>query len=250
MTSQLALIQEPNHTSGNLNSFVSALNPVVAESLEFERFYLHEVRNLVGAVELFSAQLEQQLQNEEDVNVVCITAKRLRRLSSLIVELTQEFNKVHHIRNKFQGLKTNLNATIDECRDALQIMSHTRGYDLCWQIQNVSEKHEVNVPSRHLLQILFNLVLNAMNAGKNLAEKNICISISVQFEECTFLVSDKAGGIDFLNNRQSEKSVIHHSWGIGLLVVNRILQEAQGSLAILSTEGGSTFKFTLPCSTV
>lgn len=213
---------------------------------ELERFYMHEVRNLVGAIELFSAQLESQVDRGFDKESIKSSAKRVRKLSQLIIELTSEYNTSHRALTQSAYETHSLLDVIHECRESLQIMSHARAYNLVWQFQSIDSADHAKASRRHMIQILFNLVLNAMDAGQGSADKRIWITFQKNEKVCLISVSDKAGGIELTDIEPRLREQKHGSWGVGLMIVKKLLQEIGGQLEIVSINNGSTFRFSVP----
>ncbi|MDD2483718.1 MAG: DUF4118 domain-containing protein [Eubacteriales bacterium] len=112
----------------------------------------------------------------------------------------------------------------------------------------------VPMDGRLIVQVLVNLVDNAVNHTKENAD--ICIRVSKEGETAAFEVEDNGGGIDAemlpeifegFVTAHANGSDAHRGIGLGLSICKSIIEAHKGTItAYNNTLGGATFRFILP----
>jgi signal transduction histidine kinase len=116
------------------------------------------------------------------------------------------------------------------------------------------ECYEITAPSLALKQVLFHLLLNAVQYCDKEAGI-IDFTISENNAAWTFVIEDNGEGIAeedtekmyYLFKRLRNREKNGENMGIGLAIVKRLIEKMHGTLTAISTPGkGSTFSFSIP----
>ncbi|MFC1855174.1 nitrogen regulation protein NR(II) [Thermodesulfobacteriota bacterium] len=213
----------------------------------------HEIRNPLGAIELFASMLKKDLQGdsekEELVDNIVSGVKSLTNITSNLLLFTKD------IRPKLEIIDI-----VDAIENALIFTEHLAKDKKINIVKDYSaQSRMISADAELLKQVFLNLVLNAVQALKKGGEIKISISegisaspISIE-EEKKFIrvtVEDSGDGI----KRENVERVFNPFFttkrsglGIGLAIVHKIITSHNGMIEVASKEGsGATFTVTLP----
>ena len=112
---------------------------------------------------------------------------------------------------------------------------------------------EVMVYANELIQVLLNILNNAIDAYENRAkgDKEICISLKAEAEDLNIRISDNAGGISQEIIKQIFEPYFStkgkNGTGLGLYMSKMIIEKQfNGSLQVFSEEQSTTFSIEIP----
>jgi len=113
---------------------------------------------------------------------------------------------------------------------------------------------DITAPSLALKQVLFHLLLNAVQYNDK-AAGTIDVTVSENSTSFLFDISDNGEGIAtedvdkmyYLFKRLKNREKNGENMGIGLAIVKRLVEKMHGQLSVVSTPGaGTTFTFSIP----
>jgi len=162
---------------------------------------------------------------------------------------------IDDFKNFYTPTKSKENVTFDEIlSETKQIVSlHVRHHDITLDIENSSTK-QLLIYKRELIQVLLNIINNAVDALKDHTEPNKSITIRIIEDDdhvyCS--VCDNGGGID--------DSILHEIFtpyfttkdvssgtGLGLYISKTITEKhLNGTITVSNNDGGACFMITLP----
>lgn len=236
---------------------------------EFINIAAHELRTpiqpILGLSEIALARNEKILNRDdpqlrETLEVITRNAKRLRRLTDDILDVTRIDSKILKLSKESVDIDEVIDDVINDFRNKVEHYSDKQ-VKLAKVIKNHSNKSKYDTGSpnatklicdkNRLMQIISNLISNAIKfSSKN---ENITISKEVSKDHKTIIISviDRGSGIDpDIFPRLFSKFATRSNNGTGLgLYICKNLVEAQGGRiwAHDNNEGpGATFSFSLP----
>ncbi|HEX3036410.1 MAG TPA: ATP-binding protein [Thermodesulfobacteriota bacterium] len=201
----------------------------------------HEIRNplstISGAVEILSAEVEP---SEENMRLLKIAGDHVQRLN-LIVEdfllLTRPIEKPQ--------ISVDVSLIISETVESFLNATRIRGLEV---VVDTERGLYVEADPQELKQVIWNLLLNAMQAMPNGGK--ITVGANVDVENVIIKISDEGCGI--------KKSLIPKIFepffttrevgtGLGLTIVQKVIEGYNGEVDVLSSENkGTTFVIKLP----
>ena len=211
----------------------------------------HELNNplavLHGRIQMLQAQVVSGNLSSED-------------LSSSLEKLNQTVFRISKIVN---GLRSFVRPGVT---DAIEFVSPTRAIedalDFCRGrfhkqkvdiILDVSTMKRARCVSVHLIQILLNLLNNALQATEACSEKWVKILAQDNGEEVVFRIIDSGTGIavriegrifePFFTTKEAQKAT-----GLGLSISKSLAEKNGGSLTHIVDSPHTTFELKLPCS--
>ncbi|MFX1513249.1 MAG: PAS domain S-box protein, partial [Promethearchaeota archaeon] len=230
----LRLLAELKKTNMELRDFVS----IASHDLKAP---LRGIRNLA---EILVTDHADKI-DEEGKNILNLLINRVTRMYGLI-EGILAYSRIGRISEEF--IEVNLNELLLEVIDLLAPPENIK-------IEFVSELPTIWAQKTCILQIFQNLLDNAIKFNDK-PEGNIQINFEDKGEDWEFSVNDNGSGIEAryfekifqifqtLPTRDEQENI-----GIGLTIVQRIIEMYGGTIWVDSTVGsGSTFSFTLPKS--
>lgn len=213
----------------------------------------HEIRTpmngIMGFLELLNTT---PLNNTQKLylDTVQNSSRNLLRIINEVLDLSRlEAGRSEIIKSNFD-----LNNTILECLDLLDLQAHQRFVDLQLKLEDDLPQHVYQDPVR-LNQVLINLLSNAIKFSY---QSTVTLSIrrADHNPEHTLLFSihDEGAGIDekdlthlFDPFTQFNSNKMQQGSGLGLAISKQIIDSMGGDIGVFSTlHVGSTFWFTFP----
>lgn len=221
---------------------------------EFISTVSHELRtpltSIKGSVNLLSSKIGT-MPLETSSNLLDITSRNVERLSELIDDIL-DFDKLESGSFEYVMEKINVAHVITELLE--EMLSIARQADI--QIQQECQlENQINVDPKRFLQILRNLVSNAIKFSSSGSVITIrCESIA---DEIKISVTDQGVGISeefskkifsrFSQADSSDTRKIQRGTGLGLAISKHMVEDMGGSIGFNSVEHeGSTFYLTFP----
>jgi PAS domain S-box-containing protein len=211
----------------------------------------HEVNNpLAGirnAFELIKQDLPPQHKHFRLLNLI---DSEIERISSIMQQMFQLYR-----RNPQQSIHFDLIKTIESVLTLLSGFSRQHGVSLRFLQADKAESIFVCLPEGEVKQVLYNLLINAIQASESGQE--VTISASQQNQEIWLDVVDQGAGIDpailpeifdpfFSTKGDSGRS----GMGLGLSVSRSLIESMHGRLEVQTALGqGSIFRVVLPMGT-
>ena len=203
----------------------------------------HEIRTPLNAIVGF-ADLLPVVQSEEDRNQLITEIQNNNQKLLRIIDGLVSMSQIEAGAKNLLMSKVDLNQLLQQMADTYQPTTNVE-----FSISCPLEKLEINTDRDKLLEILDNLVQNAV---KFTLEGNISLGYEVSANEVRVSISDTGKGIaERDQNRIFERFVKVDEYipgtGLGLSVVKSHVENLGGTFGVESVLGvGSTFWFTLP----
>lgn len=203
----------------------------------------HEIRTPLNAIVGF-ADLLPVVQSEEDRNQLITEIQNNNQKLLRIIDGLVSMSQIEAGSKSLLMSKVDLNQLLQQMSDTYQPTTNVE-----FSISCPLEKLEINTDRDKLLEILDNLVQNAV---KFTFEGNISLGYEVGADEVRVFISDTGKGIaERDQNRIFERFVKVDEYipgtGLGLSVVKSHVENLGGTFGVESVLGvGSTFWFTLP----
>ncbi|RQW63573.1 ATP-binding protein [Vibrio viridaestus] len=217
---------------------------------EFLAMMSHEIRTplsaVLGIVDVMreNSSPEQQLLLEKMEG----SAELLHAIISDILDLSKIESGHFQLNREW----TQLNAKLTHAFDYYRVMAETKGIDF-FQSINVYENHSFYVDSVRVVQIISNLVGNAV---KFTEKGSVNLLIQASLDQLTVRVKDTGIGIDkdridrlyspFFQVENGNKRQFGGT-GLGLTITKRLVDLMHGKISLTSNPGvGTEFELTIP----
>ena len=207
----------------------------------------HEIGNPLNALDIHLQLIDREIRNgpddgrEELSELVQVARNEVGRLDMII---TQFLHAVRPSKPKLAASKIEsiLNETISLLKQEIQ----DRGIDV--QINYADELPKIRVDRNQIKQAFFNVLRNALQAMPNGGSLTITLKTSDRYLAIAF--EDTGGGIapeDFGRVFEPYQTTKAGGSGLGLMIVQRIVQEHGGQIELQSKPGqGTNFVILLP----
>lgn len=203
----------------------------------------HEIKNPLSSIKTIATVLSEQLdpasEHAEDVRLILDEADRLSNTTS-------QFLKFARPASEIEGA-TSLGTIID---GSLHVLGHlARRQNVTIEASIDPELPMLNVDENRLREVIFNLVLNSVEAAGDGGSVGIAAS---QRDECLAVrITDTGPGISTeMKGRIFEPFITSKpsGTGLGLYIVKRNVEQLGGSIDCDSASGrGTCFTLRLPC---
>lgn len=211
----------------------------------------HEINNplgvILGRVEMLKSMLQDSQMDKEDF---------LKKLESIevtglrIAKIVRGMKTMAHHQEDEPPQKYLLRALIQEAADLCQYRIERKGIE--FKMTSEEESMRVNVRSHQIVQVIVNLINNAVDAISSLEKKWIHIEVKrTSKNSVEILVSDSGSGIPegivkkMFDPFFSTKSV-QYGTGLGLSISLSLIQKNSGELVYLTDRAHTTFSIRLP----
>jgi signal transduction histidine kinase len=205
----------------------------------------HEVGNPLTSISAVVQLLDHRDQNEYTREKLGLVMAQLGRIQTILRELVT-FGRPANSQRRSVNVR-------DVCDEALGIAKYYRGGKSRQITADIPETLPQLFGVRdQLVQVVFNLVLNAIDA----TGKGGCISVCARHTErgLVLAVTDDGVGIEPAAQQrlfQPYFTTKKHGTGLGLFVLRRIAEDHGGSVEVESAPNqGATFRVTLPTAPV
>jgi two-component system sensor histidine kinase PilS (NtrC family) len=201
----------------------------------------HEVRNPLAAISGCAELLDAEALSEEDQRLVKVIRRESARLADIVNELLDYTRP-----RKLQRSKLDLSRALTELADSLRADPSHDEIELILSVP--PEPVEVELDLAQLTQVLWNLVRNGVQAmaGRGRLE----LGLQAAGERVRLSVRDFGHGIpveDLDRIFEPFFSTTQGGTGIGLALVQRIVEEHGGEIEVFSSVGeGTRFVIQLP----
>ncbi len=220
----------------------------------------HDIRGPIGGI-ISLAQIIKDQGDQNKLEEVLQYIHLIQKSGSSLLQLTDEIltlnydkpgkgNASDHYNSRF-----NLSRLGQKVIDMYAPLALEKNIRL--EVKNLGDSQDVNFPKNKLMQLIGNLVSNALKFTPSGGSIKIVLNLSVKDDHAFLKVDvedsgkgvsvDKRneilyGEISSTNGTRGEKG-----YGFGLELVKHLLKEMKGALDITSISGqGSTFKLVIP----
>lgn len=210
----------------------------------------HQWKQPLSIISLTSATLRitQELGTLESAEL----SKSLDQIESSVKHLSQTINDFSSFaKEQKERVRFDLHELVEKTLKLLLPKLHTRGIE----ISNTAQSIELFSYENELMQVMMNIVSNAIDAlEKQGTDKRITIDSRVQEGLMMISVCDNGGGVDpafiekifekyFTTNADKENS------GLGLFMSRKIMQERLGGeVSVKNQSEGACFTLSMPLS--
>lgn len=235
-------VKEIEVLSKSFNKMAHTINDRAKYIREFAMSVSHEfktpITSIQGSAELILEHLDDMESGEKEkfLNNIIVDSDRLKRLISRLLELAKADNFVP--TTETTSLRDPLSALKERYKDFDLELNFT-----------IDQDYKVLIAREHFETILVNLLDNAVQNDAHV----ITIRASDRYGFITLELSDDGTGISDANQKQVFESFFttkreNGGTGLGLGIVQSLLNAHNGSIELMASEQGATFKITLPVS--
>ncbi len=207
------------------NNFVSAVT--------------HELKTPLTAIRMYGEMLRDGMVPKEDkrqqyYEVMTAETERLTRLVQNVLELSQ-------LEKKKRSMKIEVGNVLPVVEEALALIEpHAEKQGFSLRLVAEDSLPQVRFDRDALLQVLFNLVDNALKYSRNADHKEIVLSCLKQGERVAVTVTDHGPGVrrrhlkkifEPFYRAESELTRTSKGTGIGLALVRGLVEQMGGSVA-------------------
>lgn len=209
----------------------------------------HEIMNSIAPISSLAETLQTKIQlsienpieNELDINDIYVGIDSIRNRSGGLMKFANTYKGLNKITN-LNLAKASVNKLFESISNLLRPSLHSKNIVLQFQLDN--PELQIEIDSSLIEQVLINLILNAVEACKNVEAPLIKISAKNNIEGITTIqISDNGIGIPneildkiFIPFFSSKKN----GSGIGLNVCQQIMFLHKGKIQINSIENSGT----------
>jgi len=233
-------VKEIEVLSKSFNKMAHTINDRAKYIREFAMSVSHEfktpITSIQGSAELILEHLDDMESGEKEkfLNNIIVDSDRLKRLISRLLELAKADNFVP--TTETTSLRDPLSALKERYKDFDLELNFT-----------IDQDYKVLIAREHFETILVNLLDNAVQNDAHV----ITIRASDRYGFITLELSDDGTGISDANQKQVFESFFttkreNGGTGLGLGIVQSLLNAHNGSIELMASEQGATFKITLP----
>lgn len=205
------------------------------------RTFAHEIKNPLGVIRVQCATLRRTVPAERLANIAVIEEETAR--------LTTLADRVRDFLHASAGNPEAREASsfLDRCRERYAGKIAVSPFS---PVKDAGRAATVFIDPDRMMQILDNLIVNALDAGDGTDGAVPELSLSVRRDSVSYAVSDSGCGIDAANRGRLFEPFFTtkaRGSGIGLALARRFAEQAGGTLLYVPRPGGgSVFTLTLP----
>ncbi len=210
------------------------------------RVFTHEIVNSVSPIAMLSGTLinscdqpENSFANHEDIQ---IGLKAIRKRSKGLIAFVDQYKSLTHLpQPKFSKFK--IARLLGDLEMFFRVECKQK--HIQFRIEQYNENQELIADEKLMMQVLINLVQNAIAALENSTDKQIIITVDNANPVTKITVTDTGIGINselleniftpFFTTKQNGS-------GIGLNLVQQIMRLHKGNVSVQSKEGNTTFE--------
>jgi signal transduction histidine kinase len=216
----------------------------------------HELKTPLTSIRMYGELLREGWASEEKkksyYDFISDESERLTRLINNVLQLARL------TRNRIQAeiRPVSVAELIDNIRSKVSSQIERAGFKLSLSCENSVGEIEIDVDVDHFVQIIINLVDNALKfssqAEKKIIDINCCLS---QDKQMIFAIRDYGPGVPKDQMRKifklfyrSENELTRETvgTGIGLALVHQLAQKMNGQVDVVNRDPGAEFLLSLP----
>jgi two-component system sensor histidine kinase HydH len=198
----------------------------------------HEIRNPLSSIKGFAVYFKERLSgNKEDEQMADVMIQETERLNRVISQLIEFARPLELKKEKVQFVEL-VQHTIK------LIAADAQKNKISVEIDAVADLPEVEVDPDKIKQVLLNIFLNSLAALKDGGK--LIIALELKADNLTVIISDNGAGIkklDLLRIYDPYFTSKPAGTGLGLAVVQKIMEAHGGKINVESTAGQGTKVF-------
>ncbi len=215
----------------------------------------HELKTPLTSIRMFSEMLREgwapAAKQKEYHDFICDESERLSRLITNVLQLARMERQELQLDIKPQSLSV----LADLIRSRVQSQVARSEFELRFDATALPAERSVAADADALIQIMTNLVDNAIKFSKTSPHKIIDIHINADAKNIRFVVRDFGPGIPAGQNSKifdlfyrigNELTRETQGTGIGLALVQQLSRAMGGNIAVRNVQPGAEFSLTLP----
>ena len=199
---------------------------------------VHEIRNPLCSIELYSSMLEAELENREHKELAAGISKSISNLNNILTNMS-----IFARTNKPSMKPVRLDMAIDDCIQMVMPLIKSSNVKIERSFLNTQIEGDAEL----LKQVFLNLIINAVQSKLD-GSTNHLIEIIMRDENNFIIVDIRDNGIG-IQNEHIEKifdpffSTKESGTGLGLSISTKIMQSHNGYIKVVSEHGrGSCFR--------
>ncbi|MCP3985224.1 MAG: HAMP domain-containing histidine kinase [bacterium] len=206
----------------------------------------HELKTPLTAIRMYGEMLRDDMvpteeKRHEYYGTITAESERLSRL----IDNVLEFSRLQRGSREMSWIVGDLAPVVREARDVLAPHAAAQGFDLEAEIS--PGLPAVRFDRDAVLQVLFNLVDNALKYAKDAREKKVRIELSPDGDQVVMTVRDHGPGVppasqkrvfEPFHREESELTRRAQGTGIGLSLVKGLAEQMGASLRAANAPGG------------
>lgn len=218
----------------------------------------HELKTPLTSIRMFAEMLKEgwatPAKQQEYYSFICDESERLSRLIANVLQLARMERQELQLDIKPQPLHT----LCDLIRSRIQSQVDRAGYALRFTCCDQAERVQLAVDADALIQILLNLVDNAIKFSRHADTRVIELTVQQQDQQAVFVVRDFGPGIppgqqrkifDLFYRVGNELTRETQGTGIGLALVYQLVRAMHGSVSVRNVSPGAEFTLRFPTQT-
>lgn len=233
---------------------------VSQQQQDFVSAVSHELKTPLTSIRMYSEMLQQEWASEEKkrsyYDYIFDESERLSRLINNVLQLARMD------RNELQlNIKSvNLNELVDVMRSRVTSQLERAGFELNLQCLNIDQGIKLAIDPDAFIQIIINLVDNAVKFSAKAEVKRIDIGCKLlNSRQIEFTIRDFGPGIAkdqikkiFRLFYRSENELTRETvgTGIGLALVHQLCSKMNGKIDVVNRDPGAEFKVSFPAESV
>jgi two-component system, OmpR family, sensor kinase len=246
---------EVSQLAVTLNAFIARLRGSVDRERQMVSDASHELRTPLAVLQ---AQLELAHLNsgnaealERDIDDASVTAERLSRLATNLLELSKLESEQAPPEMTFDDLVSEVTASVDRAR----IARNGRNIEVVYDIRSDVTAARYRLSRTNAGQLVDNLVSNAMAAVGN--RGTVTVTLDRTGDAAVITVADTGPGMpesyiplafDRFSRPEQSRADGSSGSGLGLAIVATIAERAGGSIALRNTGAGFEASARLPAT--
>jgi signal transduction histidine kinase len=214
----------------------------------------HELRTPLTSIRMYTEMLEKDwvktdVKRNEYYNTMRQESERLSRL----IENVLDFSRIQRGRKKYVFKLGNINDCVGEVVDMMAPYARQAGFALCKEFKKTAQ---VMFDHDAIMQIVINLIDNAVKYASNADDKIIFVRTGRDSEYILIEVEDHGPGVPHLQRKKifdefyriGDESVRETAGtGLGLALVKKFAQAHEGFVEVLGAKPkGAIFRVYLP----
>ncbi|RLU00661.1 sensor histidine kinase [Ketobacter sp.] len=216
----------------------------------------HELKTPLTSIRMFSEMLREGWapaeKQQEYFSFISDESERLSRLINNVLQLARMERQELQLDIK----PVSVTQVIDLLRSRLQSQVAATPFSLNLHTQAITGQTQLALDMDAMMQIMMNLVDNSLKFCKHAAHKSIDLTVRQQRQEVIFEIRDYGPGIaaaeqhrifDLFYRIGDELTRSAQGTGIGLALVQQLVQEMGGRITYYQPEQGAGFRLSFPC---